>query len=156
MTGDSVDEAALPEQFQEGLQALRRRYPSRDIDPVVERGNFVVVSLGTFDVEGPRFEEDGNGESLEHTHDEYAAFARLPRSFPDGNIYGFATSPPIAREERAVLNNDGIEKEVDDPLEDYVDGEVETYSWDWDGHPTSKSEHMALAVDLAEAMLAYG
>lgn len=146
-----VDERDLPDDFRRGLQALRRTHPHQRFNPVIGKDNMVVVSLGWFRT--GHLTEDTSGRDLDHVHDEYEAYVRLPRDFPRSGVKGFGTAPPMERRNHPVQNNPDWEPEVQAALNEYLDKEVEWYSWGWDGVPVSQPEDMKFAYDLADRML---
>jgi len=157
-TIEKVSEDDLPGPFRDGLQALRRTHPQQEIEPVIAVENMVVVSLGTFGVTSERYDEDRTGRGLTYAHDEYGVFVRVPRAFPDwaGNKKGFATSPPLQREGHQLQNNPDWDPNLQEAHEQFHDGDVEWYSWNWDGMPVNQSEDMKFAYDLADLMLQHG
>lgn len=162
VTIHDIDERDLPDQFQEGLKALRGAHPDQHIELVVGVGNFVVVSLGVFTL--GRYSEDTNGHSLEYTHKEVEVFARLPRNWPEWggeNAKGFGTAPPLQRANEGVQLNSGWNAGVEQQTAEATDQSVEFYSWGWDpsnapGVPMDQAEDMKYAYDLAVEMLRHG
>lgn len=162
VTINNIDERDLPDQFQEGLDALRGAHHDQHIEIVVGVGNFVVVSLGVFAL--GRYSEDANGNDLEYTHDEVEVFARLPRNWPEWggeNAKGFGTSSPLQRANRGVQLNSGWNASVEQQTAEATDQSVEFYSWGWDptnapGVPMNQPEDLKYAYDLAVEMLRHG
>lgn len=145
----------LSRDFQEGLDALEEAVTERnspidnDVRVVGKHGANVVVRLGIWPTDLFR---------VEYAHDEYVVFVQIPDSFPTGQGKGFATVPPLEREDRDDLVNnpgwgDGLARTVE--REANLD-EAESYSYNWENVTMGSSEDMTQFLGVAREFLSRG
>jgi hypothetical protein len=137
-------ESRLPKNLRRGIEAVRREYPQRSIEVTAMSGNWVAISLGTFQVA----EYGANPE-----HDEVELFVRVPKPFPNGNCKGFGACPPLNRVLHRSVNQNAWNPEVQSVVQNVRSESVEFYSWTWQGVEPSTPEDLVIAIDLAKRML---
>lgn len=147
----------LSRDFQEGLTALEEAAAERtppmdsDVQVVGKHSGNIVVRLGVFPTDSVR---------PEYAHDEYVVFVRIPEGFPTGASggKGFATAPPLEREDRPDLQNnpswgDGLARAVERDAD--VD-DVESYSYNWQNVTMDTPEDMTEFLGVAREFLSRG
>lgn len=145
----------LARDFQEGLEALEEATAERkppmdsDVRVVGKHGANVIVRLGIWPTDLFR---------VEYTHDEYVVFVRIPEAFPTGNGKGFATVPPLEREDRPDLeNNPGWGEEFARAVEREASvDEAESYSYNWQNATMESPEDMTEFLGVAHEFLSRG
>lgn len=147
--------ADLSRDFQAGLEALGEAAAEQkppidsDVRVVGEHDENYVVRLGVWPTDGLQ---------PEYTDGEYVVFARIPKGFPTGKGKGFATVPPLEREDRPdLVNNPDWNAGLDEVVEREADVEsAESYSHDWENVTMDESEDMAAFLGVAHEFLSRG
>jgi hypothetical protein len=153
---DSFDESNLRNDFQDGLKALREEAERRDIpragdvQPIARNDTNVVVYLGVWPTD--RY------PAVEYDEPKYAVFVQIPARFPTGGGKGFATVPPLDRNDRTLANNewsDGLDDVVDNHIEN-TDVDVQSYSYNWENAALNQAEDMRKFHAVANEFLSRG
>lgn len=153
---DATDpDLELSQDFEKGLSALRaavsQRAPPTDEDVRVigtDRNN-VVVRLGVYPTD--RY------PTVEHAHDEYTVYVRIPETFPVGSGKGFATVPPLERDDEPLTNNPDWDNRFKQTVQQETDHEdVESYSYNWENAAMEVPSDMEKFVDVADEFLSQG
>lgn len=148
-----IDEAALPNQLQLGLAAIRARaVPSAAV--VAAEPNFVYVAVGTLS-KGTQQAIDGaapgDGELPEkYTVNHAQLFARVARNFPNAGCYGVVTVPFLRRSDGAEIPWQHANHASAQPVATALNSsDVGFWSWDWRDMPARQGEDLVAVVEWA-------
>lgn len=152
---DPSGDCDLSQDFEKGLSALRaavsQRTPPLDADIRVigtDRNN-VVVRLGVYPTD--RY------PTVEYAHDEYTVYVRIPEAFPVGSGKGFATAPPLERDDGGLSNNPDWDNQFKQTVQRETEHEdVESYSYNWENAVMNVPNDMEKFVDVADEFLSQG
>lgn len=133
----SFDESTLPNNFCEGLEALRKKEcPQAKV--IKQKGNFVYISLGKTTL------------SDLYKQDKVSFFVRVPITFPNAHPYGIVTDNFLVRNDGKAIERYHKNHQNARPVLDFTDSKTTGFfSWNWKNMPSNSPKDMTLVYQWA-------